>query len=364
VAELKLESTQYTLEELEKKYRNFFAPAIEIMVDGTKISDEIAISYMQVDNSIEGPADSFFFRVSNAFDLIKSDFSWMDDLFVLGKAIEIKLGYVDKVLTVFQGYITSVTAEFLEDETPNLLIRGMDMSYLMMKGSKSKSWSKKKYSEIAKEIAGTYGIKTQIDDTTTEYVTVSQNQMDDYHFIQYLADLVYYDFFIVGKTMYFRKPLTETAPVLELHWGTTLRTLSIDMNLAEQITEVTVRGWNNKELKVIEASATSVTKLGSNSKTGKDILKAQGTYKEHVYTNIDSQDEAKTHAEALLNKRSMKLISGYGECIGLPEIRAGRYIKLSGVGKKLNQPYYIVSSTHVVDDGGYVTRFQVGGNAV
>ncbi len=83
-----------------------------------------------------------------------------------------------------------------------------------------------------------------------------------------------------------------------------------------------------------------------------------------MYTNIDSQDEAKTHAEALLNKRSMKLISGQGECIGIPEIRAGRYIKLSGIGSKLSQPYYIVSTLHIVDETGYVTRFQVGGNAV
>jgi phage protein D len=364
VAELTLDNGQFTTDELEKKYREFFAPAFEILVDGSKLADGIAISILKVESSLDGTADSFFFQVTNAFDLVERDFLWLDNVFVLGKAVEIKLGYVDKLTTVFQGYITSVTADFADDATPNLLIRGMDMSYLMMKGSKSKSWAQKTYSDIAKEIAGTYGIKTKVDDTTTTYNTVSQNQMDDYHFIQYLADLVHYDFFIVGKTMYFRKPLTEMTPVVELQWGTMMRTLSIDMNIADQITEVTVRGWDNKELKVVEETATNVTKLGSNSKTGKDILKAQGTYKEHVYTNIDSQDEAKTHAEALLNKRSMKLISGQGECIGIPEIRAGRYIKLSGIGVKLSQPYYIVSTLHVIDESGYVTRFQVGGNAV
>ncbi|WP_240418008.1 phage late control D family protein [Paenibacillus periandrae] len=364
MAELKLDSGEFTTDQLGKKYRDFFSPAFEILVNGSKIADDIAISILKVESSLEGTADSFFFQITNAFDLEQREFSWLNDVFVLGKAVEIKLGYVDKLTTVFQGYITSVTADFSDDTTPNLLVRGMDMSYLMMKGSKSKSWTQKKYSDIAKEIAGTYGIKTQVDDTTTMYNTVSQNQIDDYHFIQYLADLVHYDFFIVGKTMYFRKPLTEMTPVVELQWGTTLLSLSIDMNLADQITEVTVRGWDNKKLEVVEATATTVTKLGSNSKTGKDILKAQGTYKEHVYTNIDSQDEAKTHAEALLNKRSMKLINGHGECMGIPEIRAGRYIKLSGIGSKLSQPYYIISTLHIVDDSGYVTRFQVGGNAV
>ncbi|MCR8633775.1 phage late control D family protein [Paenibacillus radicis (ex Xue et al. 2023)] len=364
MADLKLDSSTYTTDSLAKKYSDFFAPAFEISVDGTKISDEIAVASLKVENSLQGTADSFSFRVTNAFNLIKRDFVWLDNVFVLGKAVDIKLGYLDKLTLVFQGYITSVVADFSEDDTPSLIVRGMDLSYLMMKGSKSKSWAKKKYSDIVKEIAQAHGAKPQVDDTTTEYITVSQNQIDDYHFIQYLADLVNYDFFVVGKTLYFRKPLTEMTPVVTLEWGTFIRNLSIDMNIADQITEVCVRGWDNKKLEVVEAKATSVTKLGSNSKTGKDIMKAQGSYIEHVYTNIDSASEAKTHAEALLNKRSMQLVSGQGECVGIPEIRAGRYMKLGGVGTKLNQPYYIIATTHIVDESGYVTRFQLGGNAV
>jgi phage protein D len=363
MAELTLGSDSYTTDDLAAKYKDFFAPAFEISIDGSKISDEIAISSLKVESSIHGAADSFTFRVANAFDLIKRDFLW-ETLFELGKAIDIKLGYVDKLTLVFQGYITSVTAEFMDDTTPSLVVRGMDTSYLMMKGAKSKSWTKKKYSDIVKEIAGVHGAKTKVDDTTTMYNSLAQNQMDDYHFLQYLADLVNYDFFVVGKTVYFRKPLTEMTPVVTLEWGTFLRSLSVDMNIADQITEVVVRGWDNKKLEVIEQKATDVTKLGSNSKTGKDIMKAKGSYIEHVYTNIDSVDEAKTHAAALLNKRSMKLINAQGECIGIPEIQAGRYLKLSGVGKRLAQPYYILSVTHIVDEGGYVTRFQLGGNAV
>jgi phage protein D len=364
LAELKLDSGQFKADELEKKYKGFFAPSFEILVNGSKLSEEVLVSNVRVENNLEGSADSFLFQVTNAFDISTNDFLWLDDVFVLGKAVEISMGYEDKLVAVFQGYITSVTVELTGDEAPSLLVRGMDMSYLMMKGSKSKSWSEKKYSDIVKEIAGTYGMKTKIDDTTTLYNTVSQNQVDDYHFIQYLAELVNYDFFVVGKTVYFRKPLTEMTPVVDLQYGSMLRSLSIDMNIADQITEVTVRGWDNKELKVVEASATTVTKLGSNSKTGKDILKAQGSYKEHVYTNIDSQEEAKTHAEAVLNKRSMKLVSGQGECVGIPEIRAGRYLKISGIGTKLSQPYYIVATAHVINEGGYITRFQLGGNAV
>ncbi|MEW9700882.1 phage late control D family protein [Paenibacillus sp. SI8] len=360
---IQLESSSFTYDELGKKYRDFFAPGYKITVDGSEISDNIAISTIRVETSIDGTADSFSFRITNAYDIMSSDFQWLS-IFTLGKAIEISLGYVDKLAPVFSGYITSVVIDFPEEGTPGLIVRGMDFSYLMMKGTKSRSWNNKKYSDVVNEIAKTYGAKVHIDATTTLFPTISQSRINDYHFIQNLANLVNYDFFVVGKNLYFRKPLTNMTPVLTLELGKTIRNLSIDMNLAEQLTGVTVRAWDNKELKIIEGVSGTIQKLGSNAKTGKDLLASSGDFIENIYTNVTSQEEAKSYAEALLNRRSMKLISGSGECIGIPEIRAGRYIKLDGVGKKLSQTYYLTSVTHVLDDGGYMTRFQIGGNAV
>ncbi|NOU69189.1 hypothetical protein GC096_34810 [Paenibacillus sp. LMG 31461] len=360
---LDLETSSFTFDDLAKKYSDFYAPYYDIKVDGTKLSDDIALDNLRVETTIDGTADSFSFRVANAYDITKNEFQWLST-FTLGKAIDIGLGYVDKFTPVFTGQITSVVVDFPEDGAPGLVVRGMDISYLMMKGTKSRSWNKKKYSEVVEEIAKTYGFKTNVDATTTVFPALSQSQINDYHFIQNLANLVNYDFFVVGKNLYFRKPLTAMTAVMTLEMGKTLRSLMIDHNLAEQITGVTVRAWDNKELKVIEGKSASVTKLGSNSKTGKDILGSKGDFIEHMYTNVTSVEEAKSYADAILNRRAMKLVSGSGECIGIPEIRAGRYIKLSGVGKTFDQPYYITGATHIFDDEGYTTRFQLGGNAV
>lgn len=360
---LELETSSFTFDDLAKKYKDFYAPSYLISVDGTKISDTIAIEILRVETSIDGTADSFSFRIANAYDITNNEFQWLTT-FSLGKVIEISLGYVDKMSAVFSGHITSVVVDFPDEGSPGLIVRGMDISYLMMKGTKSRSWNKKKYSDVVEEIAKTYGFKTHIDATTTEFPTLSQSQINDYHFIQNLANLVNYDFFVVGKNLYFRKPLTAMTALMTLEMGKTLRSLMIDMNLAEQITGVTVRAWDNKELKVIEAKSASITKLGSNSKTGKDILASKGDFVENMYTNVTSVEEAQSYANAILNRRAMKLVSGNGECIGIPEIRAGRYIKLSGVGKSLDQTYYITGATHIFDDEGYTTRFQLGGNAV
>ncbi|WNR44086.1 phage late control D family protein [Paenibacillus roseipurpureus] len=361
---LQLETSTFTYDDLAEKYKDFYAPMYLIKVDGSKIDDTITIDMMRVESSIDGTADSFAFRVADAYDITKNDFKYLTT-FTLGTTIDIGLGYVDKFTDVFSGQITSIEVEFPENGAPGLVIRGMDHSYLMMKGMKSRSWNKVKYSDVVTKIAKEYGLTTHVDATTTELPVLAQSQCNDYHFIQNLANLVNYDFFVVGKHLYFRKPLTAMSAVLTLEMGKTLRSVSIDMNLADQITGVSVKAWDNKELKVIEGESTSVTKLGSNSKTGKDILSAKGTYVEQMFTNVLSVEEAKSYANAILNRRAMKLVSGTAECIGIPEIRAGRYIKLSGIGKKFDQTYYITGATHILDaTDGYITRFQLGGNAV
>jgi len=365
MADLKLDTQTYTFDALEAKYSEFFSPIFEISVDGTDMTNEIAVDTIKVETTTDSKADSFTFQVINSFDLVKRDFLWLKDKFVPGISIDIKMGYVDKLIPVFSGYITSVSVEFPEKGTPILNVSGMDISFLLMKGAKSMSWEKKKYSDVVKQIGALYGATIVADDTGTEISNIVQNSINDFHFIQHLAAIVNYDFFVIGKTIYFRKSLTGKESVITLNWGTTLNSLSIDMNISDQITDVAVRGWDDKEHKVIEGlSGSTVQKLGGNAKTGVDIMKKLGTFTEHIYTNVDSEAEAKSKASAMLNYRSMKLISGNGECMGIPEIRAGRYITLADVGAKLSQPYYVLSATHLINNEGYITRFEIGGNAI
>jgi phage protein D len=361
----KLGTTTYELSALEIKYGNYMAPYCEVLLDGTKIPDTIAITSVRVETSIESTADSFSIRIADAYDLEESQIKWLDK-FKLGLAIEIKLGYVDKCSSVFSGYITSVVADIPDGEPPGIIVRGLDLSYSMMKGTKSRSWNEKKYSDIVTEIAGEHGATAQVDATTTLFPFIAQSRIDDFHFIQYLATLVNYDFFFVGKNLYFRKPNTETSPVVTLKYGTSIRHLSIDMNLADQITGVKVRGWDSKELKLFEGISGTITKLGGGSKTGADIMKTVGSGKfdEYIYTNVSSADEANSYASAVLGRRSMKLVTGSGECVGFPEMQAGRYAKLEGLGKSLNGLYYLTAVTHNLDGDGYFTRFQIGRNAL
>jgi phage protein D len=370
MGDLTLDESTFTFEELEKKYGNFYSPTVEVIVEGTKIVRETpaAITKVMVESSIDSKADTFSFVVINAFDLIKREFLWVDEYFALGKEIEIQMGYVDKLETVFSGIITSISFT-CEDDTPNIIVKGMDKSFLMMTSNKSTSWDKKKFSDIATEIGGKYGLKSVVDATANQMVKIAKTEeQSDFQFLADLAKRTNYDFFVFGKSMYFRKPLTSMTPVVNLMWGISLISFSADVNLASQFASFTVRSFKTNKSEIIESKAisTDIKKLGTNTKTGADLLKAIGSYFDRYESNkvLDSADEGKDLAKSKLNHVSMDLITGSGQSLGMPEIKAGRYIKLEGLGKKLSQPYYISAVTHTVDDSGYNTFFQVRGNAI
>lgn len=363
---LNLRTSSHTFDQLTNKYRNFIAPAFEVIIEGTNVLKEnIAITSVKVESSVEEKADSFTFTIANAFDFIAREFKWTKQYFSISKTIEIKMGYTDRLESVFQGLITSVSHDYPKDGNPTLTVKGMDMSFLMMRGKNSLTWTDKKHSDVIKEIGRKYVSKLQVDDTKLQMSIISQNAMEDFHFINKLANELNYDFFIIGNTLYFRKPFSSTTPVVTLQWGKYLHKFTVDLNLAAQVSKVIVRGWDDMKQQIVEATANSIKKLGTNSKTGMDMIKILGKNTvEHIQANVSSKQEAQERADAILTKRSMQLITGSGECIGIPEMQAGRYIKLEHVGKTLSQPYYLKSVTHSISKSGYTTSFTVGGNAI
>jgi phage protein D len=366
MVKIKLGTEKVTFDALEKKYRNFIAPGFKLLIDNQDaVRKGMAITDVKVETTTSDSSDSVTFTISNAYNVVRRDFDWLDTMLVLGKTLEVHIGYTDQLVPLFFGYITAVNVSFPESGTPQLSVTGMDLSFKMMRGRDAKAWKNKKISDVVKEIGQKYGANQfEIDPTAKALPTFPKRPESDFQFIQTLAKMLNYEFFIVGKTLYFRKKNKNKSPLLTLSWGKHLINFQVDHNLADQVTKVTVRGWDPKKQAVIEGSASSVNKIGTNSKTGADLLKTLGSFEETLYLNVESVQEAKQKAEAVFNERAMKLVSGEGECIGLPEIRAGRYILLDGLGKRLNQPYYIQKATHAIDSSGYRTQFTVQGNAI
>jgi len=366
MSNVQLTNDQNAFADLEKKYNNFIAPGFKLLIDNKDaVREGMAITALTVETTTAEQSDVATFSISNAYDLISRDFKWLNDLLVLGKTIEVSTGYTDRMTPIFFGYITAVNIEFHNDESPRLTVTGMDLSFKMMRGREARMWKNKKISDVVRELGQLYGAnRFVIDDTTRQVPHLTKKPDNDYQFLQNMAQSINYEFFIVGKTLYFRKRNMSKPPVVTFSWGKHLMYFHLEQNLSDQVTKVTVRSWDAAGQKVIAASSTSVNKLGTNSKTGPNLLKTLGDFEEILYLNAEDNQDAKEKAEAAMNERALKLVTGDAECWGLPELRAGRFIKFDGLGSSLNQTYYIQSATHTIDESGYVTRLRVQGNAV
>jgi phage protein D len=366
MSEVTLGSSSSTFDDLDGKYGNFLVPAFDVSVEGTSLVKEgVGITGITVNTSVE-KADSFTFTVSNAFDVKTRAFNWLDTYFTVGKYLKISMGYADKLVTVFDGLTTSVKFDFTPEESPKIVVSGMDRTFLLMKGIKSRSFNDKKHSDVVSTIAGEHSLSVgTVDDTGVLYKIIEQSRASDYQFVSWMARENNFEFFIVGKKLYFRK-YANASPAVTLEWGKTLRSFSLEVDIADQVGGVTVRGWDTAQKKEIVAESGSVSKLGNGTTTGQDAIKklCGSSTKEYEYDgNVTSNEAGVKKATAILNQRAMQFVSGNGEMIGFPDVRAGRFIKVSQVGGKLSNNYYLTSVSHVIDGSGYVTYFTVGGNA-
>ncbi|MBL0388117.1 phage late control D family protein [Tumebacillus sp. ITR2] len=365
--EVKLDGS-YQFDDLDSKYNHFRAPEFEVISNGKNLVQEgVAITSLRITTSISPEANNFTFTVANAYDWVKRDFKWISDYFPLGQNVDIKLGYGGKREPVFSGMITSISYDYPAEGNPTLTITGMDYSYQLMKGKGSDAkniWTDKKHSEIASEIAQTYSLTATVD-ATSEVVRVDREGLDDYQLLVKLAKANDYEFFVLGKKLYFRKPAPSTSPIVTLEWGKNLRSFQTSTDISMQVGSFVVRGYDDKENKWIEAKSEAVKPYGEGSTTGSDLIASVTKNKIHYeYTNYSKAKALQDRANALAREAAMKLVQGNGESIGLPELIAGRFIKIKGLGPRFGGSLYLTKVAHSISGSGYLTTFDVGGNAL
>lgn len=366
MSNVKLDNTKTSFEKLEDHYHGFIAPAFKILINNKDIIREgMALDSVTVENSVNKTADMARFSITNAYDWTKRDFQWVDSLLKLGNSVEVAFGYTDRLTPIFFGYITSVEFDFSSGSTPTISITAMDISFFMMRDGEPKVWANKKMKDIVQEIGRKYGVTSfDIDDDMHVYTEIAKNVESDHKFLNREAKKRNYDFFIVGKKLYFRKSTTDKAIVMTLDWGKQLTSFNIEQGISEQVTKVIVRGSLRNQKKTVIVESDKVEKLGKNSVTGPNILSKLGSFAEVIQKTVNDEEEARKIANSRMQEISMQLVKARAGCIGLPELRAGRYIEIGGVGTKLNNVFYIEKASHTVDSSGYRTTINLQGNAV
>jgi phage protein D len=151
-----------------------------------------------------------------------------------------------------------------------------------------------------------------------------------------------------------------------------LRQVNVCADLAEQVTSLSVRGWDVGTGTAVKAELRQGTNLGPGSgRAGHAVLaEAIGERPENIGNfAVGVQEEAQALAEAAFDRRARGFVRAVGVTEGNPNLRVGVHLRLTGLGTRFDNEYYVASTRHCFDLAeGYRTEFvaecaYVGGNA-
>ena len=354
--------------------QDFYVPHFEVKLRGRPLGRDVIRDILQVtykDSAEE--IDSFEIEINN-WDAETLDFKYSDDrLFDPGQKAELWMGYYgkDNLKLMIRGEITSLRPSFPAGGQPKLTISGLNLLHHLRTQQESHVYENKKDSEIADEIGKRLGIKVVTNPAARAvevvYPYLIQNNQYDIIFLMERARIAGYDLFVQedpggDSSLLFGPTLDLKRTTYLLVYGQSLIEFQPNLTTANQVGQVTVRGWDAKNKQPIEVTVkrSDIKNKGVGDRGGQKFIEQSFDQKKEVMAGkpVESKAEAEKIARDTLEKIAQDMIKGSGSTIGVPDLRAGSAVQIGGLGDRFSGRYMITATTHTCGDSGYTTQFE------
>jgi phage protein D len=340
---------------------SYYAPDFAVKIEGLTLAADVrnAVIDLTYDNNLD-TADMFTLRLNNA-DLRLTDSA----LFDVGKTVEIHMGYAGELEPMMLGEITAINPSFPESGAPTLNVTGYDKSHRLRHNRPSRfTFKYMNDSVIAAQIAAENLLIPVIDPAPMPPRESVQQTGSDWAFLKELAARNFFQVYVYWDRLYFRFPRPQTEMVT-LEWGKNLSSFSPRLSTSAQFGIQIIRGYDYKLAQNIIAILPAISlgsdldniveRLGSSFveqlvKLGRNVIRDQP---------VDNYFDATVLAKSILKQLLEGLYEGSGSCIGIPQLRAGDMVNISGLGKRFSGNYTLRKVTHTINEGGYRTQFEV-----
>ena len=336
----------------------------DVKIEGTSLDPTLQLTELEI---------SLAFNMPGMFTLRFED----DELDILGSskinlgdAIEISLPKNDENHTmevIFSGEVTAIEPEYEAGLRTIVNVRGYDFSHRLNHGTYVRTFQNSKDSEIVSTMAGEAGLTPSVEATTTVYDYVMQYNQTNMDFLRQLARRNNYKFFVdKDKKLQFKKAATLVGSAITLAWGVDLLGFYPRLSLTEQVTEVTVRGWDIVTKEAVIGTATTASYLqsiGGEQKGGTAYQSAttkEAKHYEVTHMTID-QTYANALAQSVLDELNADYIEAEGLCLGDAQLLPGGTITIEKVNTQFAGTYKISTVRHIMNSEGFKTEFAVEG---
>ena len=366
-----MDKGSYEYTDLQKKYGGFIAPHFTVYLDGKKLPcDEHNISELEVEINGDGTAGGCSFSVQDVY--IYGTNTWDNAIvqqLVPGAEIKIVGGYgkdeKKSQKELFYGYVDDFTVEFSAETPPTLKVNGIDgLGYLMncrqpIYGGKETPTNIIE-TILKKAVSAGFAKSVSVGRLDPFQVPLVKEQVDDWRFLKLMARRCGATLMVVDGEMIFN---TEevSKEILTLTLGESLVRFSRRLDLSHQVGEVEIYGRDVNQ-KPIHAKVNTVTVGDSSYDSAAEMVPAFKKASLREYSEFArTEEECRKLAQNRLNGIAMGFVSGDGQCVGIPELIPGRYLKIDGSDKSINGLYYLTKVRHVFSEAGYHTAFEFKG---
>lgn len=370
--------------------QDFYVPAFRILVGNRELRAEnhdiLSVTYSDSLTSV----DSFNVVVSN-WDAEKRTFKYSDaSTFDPGQTVEVWMGYhrngQDERRRMLVGDITTLAPSFPTGGGPTLAVGGLNVLHRFRTKQVTKAFLGKKDTDIARELvkdiaaevrktAPQLDLQLDPDDASrnagreAEIPYLVMSNQYPIVFLMERARRIGYELSIDETprgerrqvTFHFRPTSDVARATYVLEWGKSLVSFQPTLQTANQVSQVTVRGWDPKAKKEIVETASRSDLAGEGIVNPDDLGFSDpvvGQRQEVIADQpIQSREEAKLFAKKALRQIAQDLVEARGRTIGLPDLRAGGKIQVGSLGRRFSGIYLVTATTHTLGDGGYTTDF-------
>jgi hypothetical protein len=325
---------------------------------------------------------------------------WLDHrLFALDTPVGLALGYAPhEPVPLFHGQVVGTDADFPADGMPAFRFVAQDRRTRLADASPARWFAAPlprigvlpvpdllvapylvlehglipavdRLGAVLAALLGAADIAGSIEDPTMrQRVVRHQQSKTTLQFLQKIATengwelLMEHDLEPRGYVLRLMSPGTYLTPDVTLRYGSSLREFAPRISSVGQVARIAARVWRPEvrlELTVVVGYDWDRQKLAV------DIAPGFGLPGGFQGKEVVLVDEPVTLASAprlilgkllpLLNRRT----TAKGSCVGNPRIRAGRVLRIEGVGETFGGLWRVVSAQHTLDTGGYRTSFDL-----